>query len=157
MSILKQFFTGLSGLETLPEPKPVTPTPVEQPKINKTKPPQPENKSFVKWFEKAKPKLAEEFPDMDSKQLTKTAFEKFKEESSPTESKKSSEDETNKKIALADHKENVNTETSVASNKNPEDEVSRKRKLNGEQNDENNQPKRTASASKLAAFARTAK
>lgn len=142
-------------MEILPEPKPVTPAPVEQPKTNKNIKPRAGNKSFVKWFETVKPQLSEEFPNLDSKLLTKTAFERFKEECKIEKEGKVSEDETNKKIVFADHKENVNGET-LTNGKNSEDEISRKRKLNDDQNDENNQPKRSAAASKLAAFARPA-
>lgn len=107
-------------------PKPViAPAPANLPKPKKSNAPQKE--SFVSWLQKNRPKLEEEFPGLDSNQLMKTAFARFKE--TPL-------------------KENG----VQASGKDAEDEANKKRKPD-EPADENNQPKRSA-ISKLAAFAR---
>jgi hypothetical protein len=92
------------------------------PKSKKTKAPQKE--SFVSWFQKNKQKLEEEFSDVDSNQLMKNAYTRFKESISVP-----------------------------VTNKTEDDDASKKRKLSDEQDTENNLPKRSAS-NKLAAFAR---
>ena len=77
----------------------------------------------MSWYQKNKQQLELEFPDMDNNQRMKKAFERFKTQSS-----------------------------NQSTNKQTNDEVSKKRKLSEDQIDENNQPKRTTS-SKSAAFA----
>jgi hypothetical protein len=114
--------TGLSSLNTLPE-KPQKPALATTAPVKSKPKSEPKKESFVNWHAKNKKSLREEFPEMNAAELIRIGLKRYKEE---TES---------------------NSDNASGSS-----ESSKKRKLSGSENGDNNEVKRSIS-NKLSEFA----
>ena len=132
-------------MDVVPESsKPINPLPVTINKPKKAKA-APQRESFVSWFGKNKKMLEEKFPELDSSQLTKKAFEVYKVDTGKP-SNGITTNNTNNEIK-------TNGQEIAPTSNDETNESSKKRKLNDQEADETNQPKRSF-MSKLAAFSK---
>ncbi|XP_057323397.1 WD repeat and HMG-box DNA-binding protein 1 [Microplitis mediator] len=95
---------GLDGLNSLPEKISKTPVTVKtttgRKGLGKKEANGEKKETFVKWFEKNKPDLQAEFPELSLSDLTKTALKRYKEDSDDSQ-KSNGSDSDNKKRKLS--------------------------------------------------------
>uniref|UniRef100_A0A1B6MKD1 Uncharacterized protein n=1 Tax=Graphocephala atropunctata TaxID=36148 RepID=A0A1B6MKD1_9HEMI len=137
---------GLAGLTKQPVAKPAANPPVAAKTTgnqNKRK-----KNAFMDWFSSNKESLEEEFPDLDSGELTKVALKRFKDE----QKGKPTNQSVNKFFGSTASNHENKTNNEKESTMNGDDTESKKRKGCDDETSQSPQPKKISAASKLKMF-----
>ncbi|XP_046676836.1 WD repeat and HMG-box DNA-binding protein 1-like isoform X1 [Homalodisca vitripennis] len=136
---------GLAGLTKQAVGKPAVTQPAATKRTSNEN--KPKKNPFMDWFSSNKESLEEEFPDLDSGELTKVALKRFKEE----QKGKPASQNMKKFFGSTTNRENK-TENEKESTATNDDLESKKRKNSEDETSQSPQPKKISAASKLKMF-----